>query len=99
MAKRAARKNRAPAAPAARQNAGTAPAAPEAGQYGQDRTEGGTVKGRVLWLLAAVLIVSGYALLHKVDAGGQNAWAIASPALLLCGYLLIIPAIVFTYRA
>jgi len=61
--------------------------------------EGEGVKPLALWGLSAILIVSGYALLHKVDPGGQNAWAILSPALLLCGYLLIIPAIVYTYRS
>jgi len=60
---------------------------------------GGKAPGsRWLWLSAAVLIVSGYALLHKVDPGGRNGWAIVSPALLLTGYLLIIPAIIQTYR-
>ncbi|MDD2803932.1 MAG: hypothetical protein PHV33_00110 [Elusimicrobiales bacterium] len=55
-------------------------------------------KAAPLWLLAIVLIISGYAMLHKVDPGGRNAWAAAAPACLLAGYLLIIPAIVFTYR-
>jgi len=60
--------------------------------------EGGGPRALPLWLLAIALIGSGYAMLHKVDPGGQNAWAAASPACLLAGYLLIIPAIVFSYR-
>jgi hypothetical protein len=55
-------------------------------------------KSRWLWFSAFFLIISGYALLHKVDPGGRNAWAIVSPAFLLAGYLLIIPAILVTYR-
>jgi len=53
---------------------------------------------RWLWLSAVILILSGYFLLHKVDPAGQNAWGIVSPALLLTGYLLIIPAIIVSYR-
>lgn len=68
--------------------------APEAGGEG-----GSALKRSALWLSALVLIVSGYFLLGWVDPGGQNAWAIVSPALLLSGYLLIIPAITCTYRA
>lgn len=60
--------------------------------------EGGRQSALPLWLLAIALIVAGYAMLHKVDPGGQNAWAAAAPACLLAGYLLIIPAIVFSYR-
>ncbi len=59
---------------------------------------GGGVTSRVLWASALVLIISGYSLLHKVDPGGQNAWAVAAPALLLAGYLLIIPSILITFR-
>ncbi|OGR81664.1 MAG: hypothetical protein A2X32_03860 [Elusimicrobia bacterium GWC2_64_44] len=55
-------------------------------------------KALPLWLLAIALIISGYAMLHKVDPGGQNAWAVAAPVCLLAGYLLIIPAIVISYR-
>lgn len=100
MSKRTGRKNRAAEQKTARQG----PAAGSAAQPGpengrQDPGAGGNaVKKRVLWLSALILIVSGYALLHKVDPGGQNAWAIVSPALLLAGYLLIIPAILLTYR-
>ena len=90
MAKKTARKNRAAALQQAQQSSAAAPQVPETG--------GEALKRRVLWLLAAVFIVSGYALLHKVDPGGQNGWAILSPALLLSGYLLIIPAIACTYR-
>ncbi|MDA8130802.1 MAG: hypothetical protein M0011_04775 [Elusimicrobia bacterium] len=50
------------------------------------------------WLLAAVLIVGGYSLLHKVDPYGRNAWAVISPLLILAGYLAIIPAILRTFR-
>lgn len=61
--------------------------------------EGGELRKTLpLWLLAIALIVSGYAMLHKVDPGGQNAWAVAAPICLLAGYLLIIPAIVFSSR-
>lgn len=59
---------------------------------------GSAAKSGWLWILAAVLIVSGYAMLKKVDPGGTNGWAVASPAFLLSGYLLIIPAIIRTYR-
>lgn len=90
MAKRTARKNRA-AAPAAAPAGFPGPAAAPAG--GEEPR-----KSLPLWISALILIVSGYALLHKADPGGQNAWAIVSPALLLCGYLLIIPAILVSYR-
>ncbi|OGR66203.1 MAG: hypothetical protein A2X31_05630 [Elusimicrobia bacterium GWB2_63_22] len=61
-------------------------------------TGGNVFKSRILWLLALILIVCGFAALKKVDPWGQNGWAIAAPALLLCGYLLIIPAIVLSFR-
>lgn len=111
MSKKAARKNR--AAPPDVSLQGRAAALPTSKEAGGERNNtkkagplpakdgkagGDGLKCRLLWLSALVLIVSGYALLHKVDPGGQNAWAIASPALLLCGYLLIIPAIMSTYR-
>jgi len=90
MSKKAVRKNRA-AAPQQEQQSPTAvPPVKETG--------GEAAKRRALWLLAVVLIVSGHALLHKVDPVGQNGWAILAPALLLCGYLLVIPAIAATYR-
>jgi len=61
--------------------------------------EGGSAPvRRALWISSLVLILSGYFLLRSVDPGGQNAWAVVSPALLLAGYLLIIPAIIYTYR-
>ncbi|OGR45556.1 MAG: hypothetical protein A2X35_04190 [Elusimicrobia bacterium GWA2_61_42] len=66
--------------------------APEAAQEG-----GSALKCPALWFSALLLIVLGYFLLGRVDPGGQNAWAIVSPALLLTGYLLIIPAIACTY--
>ena len=59
---------------------------------------GGGSKILLLWGSALALIASGYYLLSKVDPGGQNAWAVAAPALLLSGYLLIIPSIFLTYR-
>ena len=93
MSKKNVRKNRVPAPQQARQS--PAAVTPLAGRGGEG---GDAVKSRILWLLSAVLIVSGYALLHKADPGRQNGWAILSPALLLCGYLLIIPAISYTYR-
>ena len=83
-----------------RKSRASVPLFPERGeptQVNKNIAGGGAIKRRFLWLLASVFIVSGYALLHKVDPGGQNGWAILSPALLLCGYLLIIPAIAYTY--
>jgi hypothetical protein len=76
---------------------GPSPESP--GAPAEASTEGGEPrKTYPLWLLAFALIVCGYALLQKVDPGGRNAWAVAAPACLLAGYLLLIPAIVFTYR-
>lgn len=114
MSKKNVRKNRAPAPQQARQSPASVTPPPGRGVAGwngsrqgpgpqnarpdENSAGGDAVKSRILWLLSAVLIVSGYALLHKVDPGGQNGWAILSPALLLCGYLLIIPAISYTYR-
>lgn len=100
MAKKSGRKNRAAEPKPARQVPVAAAGAQVQDETGQEaaRKGGGAVKKLVLWLSALLLIVSGYALLHKVDPGGQNAWAIVSPALLLAGYLLIIPAILLTYR-
>lgn len=94
-------KKRRQAAPPVRQGAKAGPeqgpaalAAPSAGGDAGGRG----VKSRALWLLALVIILFGYAALKKVDPLGQNAWAVAAPALLLTGYLLIIPAILATYR-
>ncbi|MCM2267688.1 MAG: hypothetical protein NDI60_07960 [Elusimicrobiales bacterium] len=56
------------------------------------------VLARLLWLSALVLIVCGYLFLNKADPGGKNGWAVAAPASLLAGYLLIIPAILVSYR-
>lgn len=67
------------------------PAAEKAGGRG--------FKSRFFWLFSLVLIVSGFAALKKADPWGQNAWATAAPALLLCGYLLIIPAIILSFRS
>ncbi|MBI5743559.1 MAG: hypothetical protein HY952_03325 [Elusimicrobia bacterium] len=50
------------------------------------------------WAAAVILIVSGYLFLKKADPGGSNAWSVAAPACLLAGYLLIIPAIIVSYR-
>ncbi len=63
-----------------------------------EKPGGDGLKSRILWLIALILIVSGFAALKKVDPWGQNGWAIAAPALLLCGYLLIIPAIILSFR-
>lgn len=62
--------------------------------------EGGGDRGikLLLWLFSLVLIAAGYAALKKVDPAGGNAWAVAAPALLLAGYLLIIPSILVTFR-
>lgn len=59
---------------------------------------GGGTRFSRLWLAAAALVAAGYAMLLKVDPAGQNLWAAASPAFLLAGYLLIIPAIWRTFR-
>lgn len=100
MAKKPGKKTRAAEQKTVRQHPAAALVAQTRGEAGRQdlRAGGDAVKKRVLWLSALILIVSGYALLHKVDPGGQNAWAIASPALLLSGYLLMIPAILLTYR-
>ena len=100
MAKKTERKVRAAEPKPARQDRAASAAAQVQGETGRQepRAGGDAVKKRVVWLSALILIVSGYSLLHKVDPGGQNAWAIVSPALLLAGYLLIIPAILLTYR-
>jgi len=61
-------------------------------------TAGGDAsKSRLFWIPALVLVLSGYVSLKRVDPGGQNAWATLSPALLLAGYLLFIPAILSRY--
>ena len=54
-------------------------------------------KSHFFWIPALLLVLSGYVLLKRVDPGGQNTWAIVSPALLLAGYLLFIPAILSRY--
>jgi hypothetical protein len=90
MAKKKAKKTLpapAPAAPGARQ--GASPEGDRGGEAGNSRW---------LWVAAVIFILAGYFLLHKVDPAGQNAWGIVSPALLLTGYLLIIPAIIVSYR-
>ncbi|HBA61153.1 MAG TPA: hypothetical protein DCZ92_10110 [Elusimicrobia bacterium] len=62
-------------------------------------TAGGKAPGAgIFWVSALLLIVIGYLSLVKADAGGKNAWAILSPACLLTGYLLIIPAISRSFR-
>ena len=64
-----------------------------------DFTAGGNAaKSRLFWIPALLLVLSGYVSLKRVDPGGQNAWAILSPALLLTGYLLFIPAILSRYQ-
>lgn len=63
-----------------------------------DFTAGGNASKSRLFLIPALLFVfSGYALLKKVAPGGQNVWAVVSPALLLAGYLLFIPVILSRY--
>lgn len=94
-------KKRRQAAPTAQRKAGTGPErGPEALKAPAGGADGGenAGKGRLLWLLSLVLIALGYAALKKVDPWGRNAWAMAAPALLLAGYLLIIPAILVTFR-
>lgn len=56
------------------------------------------VKAWFAWLSAAALIISGYYSLTKADPWGRNPWAVAAPACLLAGYLLIIPAIYYSWR-
>lgn len=63
-----------------------------------EEAPGGGAGARVLWFSALVLIVLGYLSLTRVDAGGRNAWAVISPAFLLTGYLLFIPAILRSFR-
>lgn len=89
MAKKNAKKKLTPSGPH-RESPAAPAAAPETGAP--------AAGGRLFWILAAVFIVSGYALLTKADPGGRNGWSVAAPALLLAGYLLIIPAITRTYR-
>ena len=107
MSKKTARKTRAAAPEKARLGQAAVPNGAErhnsvkpieAARFNKKETGGGAAKSRALWFLAAVFIVSGYALLSKADPRGQNGWAILSPALLLFGYLLIIPAISHSYR-
>ena len=70
-----------------------------AGEAPGGGTAGGAASGsRLFWIVALVLTVSGFLLLKKTDPGGQNSWAAVSPAFLLCGYLLFIPAIMAMYR-
>lgn len=75
--------------PPARRETPGAPAAPAAG---------GETRFSRLWPASAALIIAGYAMLLKVDPAGRNAWASASPACLLAGYLLVVPAIWRTFR-
>jgi hypothetical protein len=63
-----------------------------------DFTEGrNPKKSRLFWIPALILVISGYVLLNKVEPGGRNVWAVISPALLLAGYLLFVPAILSRY--
>ena len=87
MARKTARKRQAPQ-PERRES----PAAPVAPGEGE-----GSRLSR-LWFLAAALIAAGYAALLRVDPAGGNAWAAVSPACLLSGYLLIVPAIWRSFR-
>ena len=59
---------------------------------------GGAAGARALWFSALVLIILGYLSLTRVDAGGRNAWSVISPAFLLTGYLLFLPAILRSFR-
>lgn len=90
MSRKQGRKHRAPERTAPGPSVAAVPAAADGGEA--------RPAPRALWIAALLLIVSGYSLLHKADPAGQNAWAVVSPALLLAGYLLIIPAIALTYR-
>lgn len=72
--------------------------APFPGAGEGEKTGGNAGRSRLLWLFSLILIVSGFAALKKADPWGQNGWATAAPALLLCGYLLILPAIALSFR-
>lgn len=80
-----------PQAPAARPTAAR-PALPSAPAGGEKRPGAG-----FLWFSAFTLIVLGYYFLTKADPGGRNLWSSLSPACLLAGYLLVIPAIMVSY--
>lgn len=78
--------------------------APVAAPAGAGSPAGGAAGGasrvnRGLWFAAFVLVIVGYALLLRAGPGGQGLLAMAAPALLLAGYLLVIPAILATYRS
>lgn len=81
-----------------KKNRNTAPPGPKPSPEKVPAEVRGGGRYAFLWVLSLILIVSGYVLLHKADPAGSNSWAVLSPLLLLCGYLLIIPAIVLTYN-
>jgi hypothetical protein len=69
---------------------------PQAAFAPVSRAAGG--RSSLYWAAALVLILSGYGTLTLVDPQGKNIWAIFAPALLLGGYLTVIPAIISSYR-
>ena len=75
-----------------REGGRTSNASPEDFTVGED-----AAKSRSFWIPALLLVVLGLFLLKKAAPEGQNTWAIVSPAFLLAGYLLFIPAILSRY--
>ena len=75
----------------------TLPAAPVPSEAADSGGEG-PVRAGAAWFAAALLIILGYFFLTKADPWGRNPWAVAAPACLLAGYLLIIPAIYYSWR-
>lgn len=80
-----------PPAPAARPPATPPELAKVSGEGGKRAVAG------FFWLFSLSLIILGYYFLIKADPGGRNLWSSLSPAFLLVGYLLVIPAIVASY--
>lgn len=75
-----------------------APPAPAAGAAaGADGGES-RLNPAFFWIPAVILAVSGYFFLTKADPWGKNPWAVAAPVCLLAGYLLVVPAIYYSYR-
>lgn len=85
-----------PTQPKDGQKNGPAPGPGASSQAG----EGGKslFKVRAAWFLAFLLAIAGFAALKKADPWGRNGWSTLSPALILSGYLLFIPAILLSSR-
>jgi hypothetical protein len=100
-----ARKKRRPAhdGPAAKAPAGGRDGAAASGRQaapgkGAAEAAGGSKYAPYVWAAAFLMVICGYALLRWADPGGRNGWSVVSPAFLLAGYLLFIPAISLTFR-